>query len=88
MEKNISLFQKICIDFINIYQRTLSYVIGNQCRFYPTCSEYTKQSILKFGSFKGILLGTIRIIRCSPLSKGGIDEVPSKFRLYKIRKKK
>ena len=43
------------------------------CKFYPTCSEYTKQAIQKYGATKGIIIGICRIIRCNPFSKGGYD---------------
>ncbi|MGN1393769.1 MAG: membrane protein insertion efficiency factor YidD [Succinivibrionaceae bacterium] len=61
---------------IVFYQHTLSHIIGNQCRFYPTCSEYTKQAILIHGFFYGCFLGLKRIIKCNPLNKGGVDIVP------------
>ena len=43
------------------------------CKFYPTCSEYTKQAIQKYGAGKGIIKGIQRILRCNPFSKGGYD---------------
>jgi len=46
------------------------------CRFVPTCSEYMKQAIIKYGSFKGLYLGIKRIIRCHPFGKYGYDPVP------------
>lgn len=73
MENNLSPLQKIGCLLIRIYQKVLSPYIGNQCRYYPTCSEYTKQAIIKYGFFKGCYLGFLRILRCSPLHKGGID---------------
>ena len=65
--------KKICIFLINVYKKTLSPVIGNSCRFTPTCSEYTKQAIEKYGVLKGIWLGIKRILRCNPFCKGGYD---------------
>ncbi|MCX6745091.1 MAG: membrane protein insertion efficiency factor YidD [Candidatus Parcubacteria bacterium] len=46
------------------------------CRFYPTCSEYTYQAVEKYGVIKGLWLGLKRVLRCTPLSKGGHDPVP------------
>ncbi len=65
--------KKILIWLINIYQRHISKFLGNRCKYYPTCSEYTKQAIEKYGSFKGSFYGIKRIIKCNPFSKGGYD---------------
>lgn len=46
------------------------------CKFRPTCSEYTRQAIVKYGFIKGSLMGAYRILRCNPFSKGGYDPVP------------
>lgn len=78
MESNLSPLQKLGVFLINIYQKTLSRVIGNCCRFYPSCSQYTKEAIMIHGFFKGCLLGAYRILRCNPLCKGGYDPVPPK----------
>ena len=43
------------------------------CKYYPTCSEYTKQAIEKYGAIRGIVLGIWRVLRCNPFSKGGYD---------------
>ena len=60
------------------YKKFISPLLGNNCRFYPTCSEYMMQAIEIHGVINGILLGTWRILRCNPLCKGGIDPVPPK----------
>ena len=60
------------------YKKFISPLLGNNCRFYPTCSEYMMQAIEIHGVIKGILLGAWRILRCNPLCKGGIDPVPPK----------
>ena len=65
--------KKILIFFINGYQKHISPFLGKQCKYYPTCSEYTKQAIQKYGVVKGIFLGMWRVLRCNPLSKGGYD---------------
>ena len=68
--------KKILISLINWYQKNISLYLENKnikCKYYPTCSEYTKQAIEKYGAFKGIILGLKRIIRCNPFSKGGYD---------------
>jgi hypothetical protein len=47
--------------------------LGIHCKYEPTCSEYTKQAIEKYGAVKGVFLGIKRILRCNPFSKGGYD---------------
>ena len=62
---------------IRLYQKTLSRTLpANTCRFYPSCSHYTYQAIYKYGALKGGWMGFRRILRCTPLSKGGYDPVP------------
>ena len=68
--------KKILIRIINWYQKYVSSYLSSKninCKYYPTCSEYTKQAIEKYGALKGSILGIWRIIRCNPFSKGGYD---------------
>ncbi len=68
--------KKILIKIIEWYQKNISVYLESKnvrCKYYPTCSEYTKQAIEKYGAFKGSLLGLARILRCNPFSKGGYD---------------
>ena len=68
--------KKICIYLIEWYQRHISKFLDAKnikCKYYPTCSEYTKQAIEKYGVIKGGVLGIWRIFRCNPFSKGGYD---------------
>lgn len=74
--KPLFLFRGLCIRMIVFYQRRLSH---HTCLYSPTCSEYTKRCINNWGVVVGILLGTWRILRCNPLSKGGIDPAPEVF---------
>ena len=68
--KNILLF------LLKIYKKFISPIIkaiGIECKYYPTCSEYMRQAIEKYGALKGTYLGIKRLIRCNPFSKGGYD---------------
>lgn len=68
--------KKIFIKLINFYQKHISIWLESKnirCKYYPTCSEYTKQAIEKYGVLKGMCLGIVRIIKCNPFSKGGYD---------------
>ena len=74
--------KKIILKLIKTYQRTISpdhgiIVFGGamRCRFYPSCSQYTYEAVNRYGVLKGALKGLWRILRCSPLSKGGVDPV-------------
>ncbi len=68
--------KKILISIINFYQIHISKFVGDRgvhCKFHPTCSEYTKQAIEKYGAFRGTIIGIKRFVRCNPFSKGGYD---------------
>jgi putative membrane protein insertion efficiency factor len=60
------------VKLINFYQKYFSFK-KRSCVFYPTCSEYAKQAIEKYGALKGSYLGFLRILRCHPWQKNNID---------------
>lgn len=60
------------LKLIRTYQ-FFSPFLGKHCRFYPTCSEYYYEAIQKYGVLRGSKKGLKRILRCHPLSRGGID---------------
>jgi len=64
--------KKIIIWLINLYQKNPMKTKGS-CVFLPTCSQYTKEAIEKYGSIKGIFLGIKRILRCHPWQKNHYD---------------
>ena len=66
---------RLLIALVRMYQRTLSGLIGGQCRFIPTCSEYFIQAVRARGPILGCLLGLWRICRCHPFTRGGYDPV-------------
>ncbi len=70
------MIKKIAVFLIRLYQLVFSPVLGGQCRFYPSCSDYTRQAIVKHGTFKGVYLGAKRMLKCHPFHPGGVDPVP------------
>ena len=58
------------------YRATLGPVLAGRCRFYPSCSSYAMQAIRVHGAFKGTALAVWRLVRCSPLTRGGVEPVP------------
>lgn len=69
------MIKKLLLKIIEIYQY-FSKFTPKTCRFYPTCSQYMKEAIIKYGVLKGIFLGVKRILRCHPFNEGGNDPVP------------
>ncbi len=63
------------VYMIDFYQKYLSFLLGKACRFEPTCSQYAKESIEIHGALIGSYYSLVRILKCGPWSKGGIDEV-------------
>ncbi len=77
------MIKTIVLKFIRLYQNTLSPDSGwlahrhpyGYCRFYPRCSEYSYQAIAKYGLGKGFLKTIIRILKCNPFNRGGVDQI-------------
>ncbi|HKP70799.1 MAG TPA: membrane protein insertion efficiency factor YidD [Pyrinomonadaceae bacterium] len=65
----------LVLDLLGIYKAMISPFLPPACRFEPTCSEYARQAVEKYGAFKGMWMGLKRILRCQPLCKGGHDPV-------------
>ena len=61
------------ILLVVLYQKAISPWFMSSCRYYPTCSEYTKQALKKYGVIKGSWFGIKRILRCHPFNTGGYD---------------
>lgn len=66
----------VLLAVIRLYQVLLSPWTGNSCRFYPTCSEYARTAVGRYGAVRGSWLATKRIFRCHPWHPGGADPVP------------
>jgi hypothetical protein len=68
--------KKAVVLAIRLYQLLLSPIFGRQCRFYPSCSSYTRHAVEKYGVLKGLALGGKRLLKCHPFHPGGVDYVP------------
>lgn len=68
--------QRLAMGAIRWYQLYISPLFGRHCIYTPTCSEYARQAIGRYGLRKGMWLATKRILRCHPFHKGGYDPVP------------
>lgn len=68
--------RKSAVGLIVFYQRMFSPLLGNVCRYQPSCSHYTREAIEKYGVARGGWLGLKRVSRCHPLHQGGYDPVP------------
>lgn len=66
----------LLVALIRIYKIIISPLLGQACRFIPTCSEYSQAAILRYGPFKGIMMSIKRVLRCHPLHHGGFDPLP------------
>lgn len=76
MGSDLSPLARLGILLIRFYQVFVSPLLGQHCRFYPSCSQYTLEAIREWGFIRGCVLGAKRISRCHPLNPGGIDPVP------------
>jgi putative membrane protein insertion efficiency factor len=76
--------RKILVAPIRVYQRLISPLLGDTCKYYPSCSEYAAQAIERFGILRGLVLAAWRLLRCNPWSHGGFDPVEDQ-RLFKSR---
>ena len=72
------MIARFFIWLVRLYQKHLSPLLGANCRFYPTCSQYAIDAFKEWGAFIGFFLALWRILRCNPLCKGGVDYVPKR----------
>jgi len=70
-----NLLKKLLLLIIKMYKKVISPYLGNRCRFYPCCSDYSIQAISKYGIVKGLYMSIKRIISCNPFNPGGIEEI-------------
>jgi len=70
--------RRFILFLLQCYRVVLSPLLGNNCRFYPSCSSYMIEAIEHYGVLKGSLMGAKRLARCHPWHEGGIDPVPER----------
>lgn len=66
----------LVLSMLGLYRRLVSPLLGPRCRFYPSCSAYAEEAVRVHGAAKGLALAVWRVLRCSPLTDGGVDPVP------------
>ena len=66
----------LAVKLLHVYRYLLSPWIGNQCRFYPSCSHYSEEAFVRHGFLIGFYLTLIRLLKCHPWHEGGLDPVP------------
>jgi putative membrane protein insertion efficiency factor len=72
--------KKLLLLLLRGYKLFISPLLGQRCRFHPSCSTYTMEAVERFGALRGGWLGARRIVRCHPLHPGGYDPVPDDWR--------
>ncbi len=70
------IMARILVWIVKAYQLVLSPFFGQQCRFYPTCSQYSVEAIQKHGALLGSYYTIRRLLRCHPWCEGGHDPIP------------
>jgi uncharacterized protein len=73
--------KRVVLAIIALYQRLISPALPRRCRYEPTCSAYAIEATRRFGTLRGLLLASWRLLRCNPFSHGGFDPVPKRFTL-------
>lgn len=76
---------RITLSALAFYKRRISPLLGQRCRFHPSCSDYARVAVARFGVARGGWLALWRLLRCQPLCRGGIDPVPMQFHWRPLR---
>jgi hypothetical protein len=74
------MMRKLILIPIRFYQLFISPLLGSNCRFSPTCSEYAFEAVKEFGVIKGLKMSVKRIGKCHPWHEGGFDPLPKKHK--------
>jgi putative membrane protein insertion efficiency factor len=67
--------QSLIVGLLGIYKSYISPFLPSACRYYPTCSEYMREAVERYGVVRGVGLGLLRLLRCHPFHEGGFDPV-------------
>lgn len=67
--------RKAVVASLRLYKRFISPILPSACRFHPTCSEYMREAVEKYGVRRGVGMGLMRLLRCHPFHEGGFDPV-------------
>ncbi|WP_266169661.1 membrane protein insertion efficiency factor YidD [Dyella subtropica] len=76
---------RLILLLLGFYKRWLSPLLGRRCRFHPSCSDYARIAVARFGPARGVILTGWRLLRCQPLCEGGEDPVPEQFSFRRCR---
>jgi putative membrane protein insertion efficiency factor len=76
---------RVALGAIWLYQLIVSPLLGERCKYHPTCSQYAAGAVREFGVARGAVLAGWRLLRCNPWSHGGVDH-PSDQRLFRARR--
>ncbi len=68
--------KRLVLALVRVYRYAISHMLGRNCRFVPSCSEYALEAVERHGTLKGSWLAARRVCRCHPFSAGGYDPVP------------
>jgi putative membrane protein insertion efficiency factor len=77
---SLSLAQRLALGILRLYKLLISPMFAGSCRFMPSCSDYAREAIVRFGVLRGSILAVKRLARCHPLGTHGFDPVPARER--------
>lgn len=73
------MLRALLLMLLRLYKRLISPLLGQRCRFYPSCSTYAAEAITRHGAARGSYMAVCRVARCHPGCEGGLDPVPEQF---------
>ena len=79
----MNILTYLLIKFIKFYKFLISPFLGQSCRYFPTCSDYSIEALKTYGFFKGLVLSIRRILSCHPWGQGGFDPVKKEIKVKK-----